>query len=97
MNEEAGESIRYWIISPGKHISYQRHKKRTEIWTFTEGVGELIIEDEIKTVRRGDIAIIKPFMKHAVKANTELHIIEVQLGNELTEDDIERLDWNWTN
>lgn len=33
--------------------------------------------------------------KHAVKAVTELHIIEVQVGDELTEDDIERLEWDW--
>ena len=83
------------IISPGQHISYQRHQHRTEIWTFTEGVGELILDDVVKEVRRGDVAIIKPRMKHAIKGITELHIIEVQIGDELTEEDIERLDWDW--
>ena len=83
------------IISPGEHISYQRHKRRTEVWTFTEGTGELILDGEIRTVCRGDIAVIKPGLKHAIKGITELHIIEVQIGDELTEDDIERLDWNW--
>ena len=83
------------IISAGKHISYQRHNHRTEIWTFTEGVGELILDDVVKEVCRGDVAIIKARMKHAIKGITELHIIEVQIGDELTEDDIERLDWNW--
>jgi len=35
-------------------------------------------------------------MKHAIKAvGGELHIIEVQIGDELSEDDIERLDWDW--
>ena len=29
------------------------------------------------------------------KAIIELHIIEVQIGDELTEDDIERMDWDW--
>lgn len=83
------------IISPGEHISYQRHKHRTEVWTFTEGVGELILDDAVKRVERGDVAVIKPGTKHAIKGITELHIIEVQIGDELTEDDIERLDWNW--
>lgn len=83
------------IVSPGQHISYQRHKHRTEIWTFTEGVGELILDGVIKQVVRGDVAVIKAGTKHAIKGITELHIIEVQIGNELTEDDIERLDWNW--
>lgn len=83
------------IISPRQHISYQRHKHRTEVWTFTEGVGELILDDSVKKVHRGDVAVIKAGIKHAIKGITELHIIEVQIGDELTEDDIERLDWDW--
>lgn len=84
------------IIASGQHISYQRHKHRTEIWTFTEGTGELIIDDAIKEVQRGDVAVITAGKKHAIKAlDGDLHIIEVQIGDELTEEDIERLDWNW--
>ncbi len=84
------------IISDGQHISYQRHKHRTEVWTFTEGNGELILDGVVKSISRGDVAVITPGMKHAIKAvNGDLHIIEVQIGNELTEDDIERLDWDW--
>ena len=83
------------IIAPGQHISYQRHKHRTEIWTFTEGIGELILDDEVKRIECGDVAVIKAETKHAIKGITELHIIEVQVGDELTEDDIERLEWNW--
>ena len=83
------------IISPGHHISYQRHNHRTEIWTFTEGTGELILDDAVREIHRGDVVIIKAGMKHAIKGITELHIIEVQIGDELTEEDIERLDWEW--
>ena len=87
--------VKELIISPGEHISYQRHNHRTEIWTFTEGTGELILDDKVKRVHRGDVAVINVGMKHAVKGITELHIIEVQIGDELTEDDIERLEWDW--
>ena len=87
--------VKELIITPGQHISYQRHRHRTEIWTFTEGTGELILDGEVKQVERGDVAVIKPGMKHAIKGLTELHIIEVQVGDELTEEDIERLDWDW--
>ena len=86
---------KHLIIKPGQHISYQRHAHRTEIWTFVDGTGKLIIEGTIKSVERGEIAYIRPGTKHAIKADTELHIIEVQIGDELTEEDIERLDWDW--
>ena len=65
------------------------------MWTIVDGIGKLILDGVVSKVGRGDTAYIKPGMKHAIKADTELHIIEVQLGSELTEDDIERLDWNW--
>lgn len=86
---------KHLIIKPGQHISYQKHAHRAEIWTFVDGDGSLMLDDVIIKVSRGDTVYIKPGMKHAVKANTELHIIEVQVGDELTEEDIERLDWDW--
>ena len=87
---------KHLIIKPGHHISYQRHAHRAEIWTFVDGDGKLILDGEITNVSRGDMVYIKLGMKHAIKANTELHIIEVQVGDELAEEDIERLDWDWT-
>ncbi|MBQ6148033.1 MAG: mannose-1-phosphate guanylyltransferase [Oscillospiraceae bacterium] len=87
--------VKELIISEGKHISYQRHRRRTEIWTFTDGIGELIIGGVTRNVQRGDTVVIPPLEKHAIKGVTKLHIIEVQMGDELTEDDIERLDWKW--
>ena len=86
---------KHLIITPGQHISYQRHQHRSEIWTFVDGTGKLSINGEIKKIGRGDMAFIQPGTKHAIKADTELHIIEVQVGDELTEEDIERLDWDW--
>ena len=86
---------KHLIISPGQHISYQRHSHRSEIWTFVDGTGRLILDGNVTKVSRGETAFIRPGMMHAIKADTELHIIEVQVGDELTEEDIERLDWDW--
>ena len=93
--DQQNSLVKELIISPGQHISYQRHNHRTEIWTFTEGIGELILDGKVRQIGRGDVAVIKPGMNHAIKAESELHIIEVQIGDELTEEDIERLDWEW--
>lgn len=87
---------KHLIITPGQHISYQRHQHRSEIWTFVDGTGKLILDGEVTSVSRGEMAFIKQGMKHAIKADTELHIIEVQVGDELTEEDIERLEWDWS-
>ena len=86
---------KHLTVLPGKHISYQRHIHRSEIWTFVDGEGELVLDGIVRPVARGETAYIKPGVKHSIRAKTELHIIEVQVGDELTEEDIERMDWNW--
>ena len=83
------------IVSSGKYISYQRHSHRTEIWIFVKGEGRLILDGVARQVKRGDVAYIKPGVKHAIIADTQLHFIEVQVGDELTEEDIERFEWEW--
>ena len=95
--QENGENslTKHLVIAPGQHISYQRHAYRSEMWAIISGTGKLIIDGAVKSVGVGDTAYIKPGTKHAIKADSELHIIEVQIGDELTEEDIERLDWDW--
>lgn len=83
-------------ILSGKHLSYQRHKMRDEIWTVIEGVGELLLDGQIKRLKRGDVAYIGRERMHSIRAVEDLHMIEVQLGEELSEEDIERFDWEWS-
>ncbi|MEG3030592.1 MAG: phosphomannose isomerase type II C-terminal cupin domain, partial [Oscillospiraceae bacterium] len=83
-------------IKKGMQISYQYHKIRTEIWTISKGEGILFIDDERKTVKRGDVIHILPQVKHAIQAVSDLEFIEVQIGSgELVEDDIVRLAVQW--
>ena len=86
---------KHLMIEQGKYISYQIHLHRDEIWTIVDGEGKLLIDDEVKTVRRGDVAYIVAGQKHALYATKDLHFIEVQIGKELIEDDIERFEWDW--
>lgn len=87
---------KHLMIKAGQHISYQRHSHRTEIWTCTDGIGKIIINGKVSEISRGSIVCIPAGVKHAIMAVKELHIIEVQIGDELTEEDIERLEWNWS-
>ncbi len=83
------------LIKAGSNISYQYHIQREEIWTFVDGKGILILDGEYIPVSRGYVAHIKAGQKHAVKAITELKIIEVQSGSNLIEEDIIRLNFDW--
>lgn len=82
-------------LNPGKSISYQRHLHRSEAWTFVEGEGLFVLEGNGKRVEAGDTVIIPRGHKHTVKAISQLSFIEIQTGNPLVEDDIEKFDWEW--
>lgn len=86
---------KHLCIKAGKNISYQRHSYRDEVWTFVEGKGILVIDGETKEIQQGDVVYIRKGQKHAVKALTDLHFVEVQMGDRLVEEDIERFEWNW--
>lgn len=83
------------IINTGKNISYQVHRHRSEVWTFIKGEGILVLDGVVRKVSRGDVICIEKGTFHALKAVTELHFIEVQTGDLLVEEDIERFDWKW--
>lgn len=82
-------------IKAGKGISYQVHRHRDEVWTFVDGKGELVLDGIRSVVGRGDIVTIKKGVRHAVRAVLDLTFIEVQSGDLLVEEDIERFAWDW--
>lgn len=82
---------KHLLIEAGKHISYQVHKLRDEIWIIVDGTGDVMIDGHVRNVKRGDAVFITKGTKHSIKATTDLHFIEVQIGEELSEDDIERM------
>lgn len=84
-------------LKPGKNISYQIHHHRAETWTFTQGEGIFVMNGVEQRVKAGETVHIPVEHYHAIKAITELTFIEVQCGNPLIEEDIERFEWKWRN
>ena len=83
-------------LKAGKGISYQVHHHRSEVWTIVEGEGEFVLDGVRRKVARADVLNIPVGHLHAIRATTgDLTLIEVQLGNPLVEEDIERFDWQW--
>lgn len=82
-------------LKSGRYISYQIHEHRQEVWTVVDGEGIVVLDGVISNVSRGDVLTIKRGQKHAIKAVTDLQIVEVQMGDSLVEEDIRRFDWEW--
>jgi mannose-1-phosphate guanylyltransferase len=82
-------------IKSDRFISYQIHNNREEVWTVVDGKGIVVLDGETRNVSRGDVVVIPQGQKHAIKALTDLQIVEVQMGSPLVEEDIVRFDWEW--
>lgn len=71
----------------GEHLTYHLHNYRDEVWTVVAGKGKAIVDGIEQILRTGDVITIAAGCKHAVKAITDLDIIEVQLGDEISVSD----------
>ncbi|MCL6517828.1 sugar phosphate nucleotidyltransferase [Alicyclobacillus sp.] len=87
--------VRAVEILPGQNISYQKHLQRSEVWTITEGEGEVALDDRILPVGPGDVVRVYAEQWHAIRARTRLQLIEVQRGSALVEEDIVRRYLTW--
>ena len=83
-------------INAGKNISYQVHRHRSEAWTIVEGEGIFVLDGVERKVGPGETVVIPVNHYHALKALTTLTFIEVQTGNPLVEEDIERSEGKWS-
>ena len=68
-------------------MTYHSHELRREAWTVIQGRGCVFIDDNERNVSAGDIVSIPPGCKHTVRAETDMVIIESQIGSELSEND----------
>lgn len=81
---EEGSMTVMVTLNPGHGMHYHSHKLRDEVWTVISGTGKATIDDAVCPVKPGDVLTMKAGQKHKVEAETELKIIEVQIGDEIS-------------
>jgi mannose-1-phosphate guanylyltransferase/mannose-6-phosphate isomerase-like protein (cupin superfamily) len=94
LEKGSGYKIKRVVINPGAKLSLQLHKKRSEHWVVVSGTAKVTRESETYWVHTNESTFIPVNTKHRLENPGEvpLQIIEVQNGDYLEEDDIERLD-----
>ncbi len=71
-------------LNPGHQMNYHSHDFRDEVWTVIAGEGRAVIDDVEQAVKVGDVLTMKAGCKHTIIADTELQVIEVQIGDEIS-------------
>ncbi len=74
-------------LRPGHKMNYHSHKNRDEVWTVISGTGRTIVDGMQQEVAPGDVITMEAGCRHTILALTELKLIEVQLGKEISVDD----------
>ena len=99
LDKGEGWQVKQLAFDAGKALSDQRHFKRSEHWHVIEGNIEITLQydgEEKRTyvVPQGHSIDIPALCWHKAVNNDEItaRVIEVWMGNELTEEDIERRD-----
>lgn len=77
-------------LNPGHSMNYHNHKNRDEVWVVIGGKGHTVIDGIQREVQPGDVVRMPAGCKHTVFADTELKLIEVQLGAEISVQDKEK-------
>ncbi len=70
-------------LNPGHGMNYHSHEHRDEVWTVIAGKGRAVLDGREQEIGVGDVIKMPIGCKHTVFAETELQIIEVQLGIEI--------------
>lgn len=84
--QEESMTIRV-VLKPGNKLHYHSHEYRDEVWTVAGGTGTVVLDGEPRKVATGDVVSMPAGCKHTVLADTELQLIEVQLGREISVED----------
>ncbi|MDB9753537.1 mannose-1-phosphate guanylyltransferase/mannose-6-phosphate isomerase [Oceanospirillaceae bacterium] len=81
-------------VNPGARLSLQRHQYRAEHWVVVEGQARVHLDGQDYVLKANDSIYIPKGALHCLANETDeaLHLVEVQSGSYLGEDDIERLE-----
>ena len=70
-------------LNAGHSMNYHSHKNRDEVWVVISGNGKTIVDGMEQQVKTGDVITMSAGCRHTVMAETELKLIEVQLGTDI--------------
>ena len=79
-------------LNAGHSMNYHNHKHRDEVWVVIEGKGRTIIDGMEQCVKNGDVLTMSAGCRHTIIADTELKLIEVQLGKEISAQDKQKFE-----
>ena len=79
-------------LNEGHRMNYHSHEHRNEVWVVTSGTGTTMIDGMKQNVSAGDVITMAKGVRHTIIANTELKLIEIQLGTDISVHDKQKFE-----
>jgi mannose-1-phosphate guanylyltransferase/mannose-6-phosphate isomerase len=97
LDAEKGFQVKRLIVNPGAVLSLQKHAQRAEHWTVVRGKARITLDEKEFDLGVNESTYIAIGAVHRIANpfDEPVHIIEVQCGDYLGEDDIVRLEDNY--
>lgn len=94
LSDAPTHKVKRIVVFPGKRLSLQAHRRRSEHWMIVGGAAVVTRDDELIPVKAGDAIDIPQGARHRISnvGNDEVVFIEIQTGDYFGEDDIERFE-----
>lgn len=84
LDVETGSLTIKVTLHPGSRMNYHGHQRRDEVWTVISGTGRAILDGAERIIGVGDVIEMPAGCRHTVIAESELKLIEVQLGEDIS-------------
>jgi len=79
LNEKT--TVKVHTVKPGKRLSLQRHKHRTEMWRFLDNPARVTLGKKMFRVKKGDEIFIKKLQFHRIEALSKpIQVLEINWG-----------------
>ena len=97
IDSDDGFQVKRLIVNPGAILSLQKHAQRAEHWVVVRGTARITLDDNVFDLAVNESTYIPIGAVHRIEnpGDEPVHIIEVQCGDYLGEDDIVRLEDNY--
>ncbi|HDY99877.1 MAG TPA: mannose-1-phosphate guanylyltransferase/mannose-6-phosphate isomerase [Nitrospirae bacterium] len=94
LEENRNTKIKRIVVYPGAKLSLQMHHHRSEHWIVVHGTAKIVNGDQTIFLEENQSTYVPKTTRHRLEnpGKIPLHLIEVQIGNYLEEDDIVRFD-----
>jgi len=92
LHEAPGFKVKEIVVLPGGRLSLQSHRHRAEHWVVVAGTARITVDDQVLLLDPNQSVHIPLGARHRMEnpGDQPMHLIEVQCGSYLGEDDIVR-------